>query len=82
MCSSDLLGRTLLRLVPLAIGIWWLTSPLANWLQVLIRGGIMSVLGSFLVLRYGVAGELQDEFVQRLPPSLAGWAGRLFGRSA
>lgn len=67
------LGRTLLRLVPLAIGIWWLTEPLADWLQVVVRGVVLTPLGSILVLRYGVARELQREFVHRLPKAFTPW---------
>jgi O-antigen/teichoic acid export membrane protein len=67
------LGRTLLRLVPLAAGIWWLTEPLTDWLQVVVRGAVLTPLGSVLVLRYGVVRELQREFVQRLPKAFTPW---------
>jgi O-antigen/teichoic acid export membrane protein len=67
------LGRTLLRLVPFAIGIWWLTEPLADWQQLIIRCVLLTPLGVFLLLRYGVAIQLQRELVQRLPKAYTPW---------
>ena len=69
----------LLWLVPLAIGIGWVTKPLIDWQQVVLRGGLLTVLGGLLFLRFGLTRELQEEFVRRLPASLAALARRFTG---
>jgi O-antigen/teichoic acid export membrane protein len=73
------LGRTLLGLVPLAVAVWWLTEPLAEWQRMLLRGVLLGSLGSCLLLRYGLPIELKRELIQRLPESVGRWMRRVMG---
>jgi len=60
------LGRVAAILVPVAAAACWLTQPLGAWPSLLVRAGVLGPLGGLLLLRFGLAPELQRELLARV----------------
>ena len=64
----SLMFQTMLRCIPVAVVVWWLSSFLPQpHLRLLARAIIYGGLGFLIFLRYGLSPELQRELAARAP---------------
>ena len=64
-------ARILLFLVPVTFAVWWVTCPLLPVARLAILSGTCSVLGLFLLLRFG--SFLSPELIGHLPIFATSW---------
>lgn len=62
------LGKILGFLVPVGAGGWWLASSVGGWVSLIVSGAVVSLVGAYLELRFGVPSELRVELFLRLSP--------------
>jgi hypothetical protein len=73
--------RLLAVLVPLALAMGWLLRDQSVWLQLLIPGALLALIGAWALFRYALPFDLTVEMVQKMPcPFLH--AARVFIRVA
>jgi len=59
----------LLVLVPVGLALGWLLADASHWLRLLVNGGLLTLVGIWAAIRFGVAYALMDEVIQKLPPA-------------
>ena len=61
--------RVLLVLVPVGLVLGWMLADANHWLRLLVNGGLLTTVGIWAAVRFGVAYALIDEVIQKLPPA-------------
>jgi O-antigen/teichoic acid export membrane protein len=61
------MARVLVLFVPLALAVWWATTPLSDILRLAIHAAVGGTAGTYLFLRFGLPVSFQREILQRAP---------------
>jgi O-antigen/teichoic acid export membrane protein len=75
------LFRLLAVLVPLTLAMGWLLRDQSVWLQLLIPGALLALIGAWAALRFALPSDLTVEIAGKLPPPLRRLVAALAGRA-
>lgn len=73
--------RELIILVPCWLSLEWLLRGASDWVRLVVNGGLLTMIGALVSLRFALPSDLKIEMLGRLPQPLKWLAGVLAGQS-
>jgi O-antigen/teichoic acid export membrane protein len=74
------LFRILMTMVPVWLAMEWALHSAADWLRLVVSGGLLTAVGMWVALRFALPPDLVVELMRKLPPPLR-WMAIPFGKT-
>ena len=59
-----------MAMIPVWLAMGWVLHNAADWLRLVVNGGVLTVVGVWAAIRYALPFDLTDEVVRKLPEPL------------
>jgi hypothetical protein len=72
----------LMAMIPVWLAMAWLLHNAADWLRLVVSGGVLTVVGVWAAIRYALPFDLVDEIARKSPNPFRRLAAALRGKNA